>query len=579
MKKKIIYGLLSLLAMTLGTATLFSCSDNYDQLYKPETSALELDLKIENLQSGTYSNYTLSLPASMSTTTVEVCTNTRWKVRVEESDGWCAIVNNGDGKGNGTFGIRVEQNYGGAERNCRVVVLPTDADGNEITGDPAKSIVISQSYSDVYFNPYSLETFAANDITSRIIEIVADDDIDWTMSVTYNDDSNTGFIHIDNLKFSNQQEEYSNVSNLQGHGSATFNLHLDANHSTAARAGSIILESGVGRIALSISQGGTQASFDAGFDNLPDAVSGTGATISASVYSPDVSWEIQDVRSWMKFDKLSGAANSGTTNLIAEIAPNPSTTPRSAIIYFKPLDDRYPTIAQEITQAGMVFKIDDYNPDIVYQDGETREIRFESQLDWEVSDLSNVEIEGGQLSGSGSDGQQSIKFTIRKYEGNSSRNCGFKIRPKTTDFGVYGTLSANDITISPLEINLVQFGGREPAVSMPWVTSFGQTFAKVEFNYYSPFHDVTGAGIRWKKYDEGDDKWQTLEYSAVEAPHNGYITVEIDNLTAATQYVLQGYVVYSKDDGTDTKFGPVTQVPFTTAGTRPGSGDNPTPGI
>lgn len=110
-----------------------------------------------------------------------------------------------------------------------------------------------------------------------------------------------------------------------------------------------------------------------------------------------------------------------------------------------------------------------------------------------------------------------------------------------------------------------------PAVSIPWLLDgYGQTFATVQFNFYSPFVSIVEAGLQWKKEDASDWNEKTV------VPDNAIqstLSFELTDLDPATKYVARGFV---KDANGNVNYGSVSY-PFTTAGLYPGNGDNPTP--
>lgn len=112
---------------------------------------------------------------------------------------------------------------------------------------------------------------------------------------------------------------------------------------------------------------------------------------------------------------------------------------------------------------------------------------------------------------------------------------------------------------------------REPAVSVPWLADgYTQTSVTVEFNYYSPFYEIVEARLQWRK--AGTEEWNTVP-CAVQNPTEGMVSTTLTGLDPATSYEARGCVV--DRDGRLT-VGTVSY-PFTTAGKRPGAGDNPTP--
>lgn len=217
---------------------------------------------------------------------------------------------------------------------------------------------------------------------------------------------------------------------------------------------------------------------------------------------------------------------------------------------------------------------------------EISQIKAEYTFDVSPAEVQVIPSEGGQirygvLSLSGwkvSTAADWISFSSTSGVGSQDREeTVATIFPNTT-----GAMRSAEIHFNPdneayqgLTVTVMQAANDSvaaPAVSIPWLLNgYGQTFATVQFNFYSPFSEIVEAGLEWKKEDAADWNVKTV------TPDNGIqstVTFELENLEAATKYVARGFV---RDANGVVEYGSVSY-PFTTGGLYPGSEDNPTPG-
>ena len=133
------------------------------------------------------------------------------------------------------------------------------------------------------------------------------------------------------------------------------------------------------------------------------------------------------------------------------------------------------------------------------------------------------------------------------------------------------TLNPAKLGIQPINLGITQAGGREPAISIPWLSdSYSQTTATVNFNFYSPFYAIVEAGLEWSREDGTAPGKMTVRPSDSK---DCTVTFDLTGLDPATRYIARGYVV---DENGTTKYGEWSY-PFSTTGRYPDSGDNPTP--
>ncbi len=575
--EKTIYGLLAMAAIA---ASLPGCSDNIDMQYEPTRTAKRLTAVAVPPRTGTFSDQVLTLAATPSATTVNVSSNTRWSVKVEVEDGWCA-ASAYSGSGDGSFELRTLENLGDKERRCVVTLNAIDAQGNVISGENGAShaITVIQNYSDVHLSPSDLQPFAAKAPGSKEIQIVANEDIEWTLALSYEDreDSQTaGFMNI--AAPSGPAISDLTESGFRGKGNANFTLSLDDNRIAADRVGYITLASGVGTYTIEVRQLGTQFTFDVTTDDYR-TIPAQGGIMTFGVYSPLIGWEIQGCPGWIAFAPDKGNADErDRIPVTATIAANPSGTERQAEIFFVPKGENeslYQKYSVRIVQDPNDFTFTaDINGGLVGETGGEKVIELDSRFDWELGELPDG-VTADRHSGMASGQLQKITVTVGGYQGNT-RDIPVRIIPVPTDFTGLNDVNPAEVGVTAREMTITQFGGKDAAVSVPWVTGFTQTEATLEMNYYSPFEEVTAAGIQWKEYvagDDSEDNWNTIADTDFVKGKSGYATVNVTGLKAATPYVARGYVVVNGRTG----YGTVTTPPFTTAGVRPGGDDNPTP--
>ncbi len=535
-----------------------SCSDNYDAVYMPQESVRSLELQVE---SPDYANERLNLGAARSTTEVKVLSNTRWAVEVTDEGGWCD-VDLTSGSKDGSFRITVRDNMD-AVRYAKVIVYKVDASGvKETTG--SRQIDITQEMSNVRLSPNALESFPADATSSQEFEIVSN--VAWTLTVNYQSEGDTRFITITPLTGMTEGEDGS----FTGNENARFSLSLAPNRTAARRTAMLILRSEVATYSVDISQLGSDYTFDVS-PSESQVVAAEGGTINFGILSLS-DWDIQQAPDWITFSRTTGDKSESRVETVATILPNNTTGERNAQIYFKPRDAQYQQVSVSIVQRAFTFGFTVSPSDglgIISEAGETRTLKIDSTFDWTLELPSWVKAD--RTSGMASLSEQTVTLTVDANTTNANRTGSVKIVPQTTRFGGVVDITPSSVGVGIAILSVIQFGGREPAVSVPWIVDgYTQTAATIEFNYYSPFYDITDAGLEWRREDSAD--WIKTS-STVADPKEGVISVALTNLDAATKYIARGYVVYA--DG-KVKYGTAT-VPFTTAGQRPTEGDLQTP--
>lgn len=327
--KHIFFGLLAASALIGG---LTSCSsDNTDELYVPQKVAHTMTLDVE---SDVYANGKLSFGAAPGRATVKVESNTRWAAEVIGSTGgWCDI-DAYSGSNGGTFTISVRENLS-ETRNCIVRVYMTDSEGN-ITEDGSQDISVSQEASNVRLSPSSLEPFAAANPEPKNFEIIAN--AKWTLSLTYDYGSSVEFVTIHPEQESMTLQPDGTYS---GENNARFSITLEPNRTSAQRTAIMTLKSEVGTYSITITQLGSEYTFDVSPLEL-QTVPVEGGEVTFYVLSLS-GWKVStSAVEWIKFEPSAGEGSDEPTRITAMISPNTTGAFRTAEIRFIPDNSNYP---------------------------------------------------------------------------------------------------------------------------------------------------------------------------------------------------------------------------------------------
>lgn len=557
MKTRHIFLILASALMMLG---LPACSDNTDAGLMPAVSERRLAVD------GHDGAFTISLSAAPSTSEIKVESNTLWKVEVVCDGGWCS-VDKVSGRGNESFSMILRDNMI-AKRTCSVTVCMVDKDGEKLKDVPGSSIAITvtQDVSNVRIDPSSLPPFSPQGNPREEIRVVAN--VEWSLDVSYEGANPSRFITVTPAGGDMRDDGGGTFS---GNGEASFYLNVEDNRTAADRKAYLNLRSDAGEYSMEISQLKSEYTFDVSpVENQVAAAAG--GTIRFGVLSI-VGWDVSTSADWISFSVPSYAEGSDSrVETAAAVAPNASGRERSAEIYFEPKDDRYQKLSLTVTQRGydLAFAMSSSDGSaVVMEGGGQLSFDLDSRFGWKIATPSWVSA--SRYEGDASEKPEVIDLKVEANLTNNNRSGVVTVTPQPTGFAGGVTLDPKVLGIEPLRFSVTQFGGREAAISVPWIVDgYTQTSAVIEFNYYSPFAEVSEAGLQWRKEDASG--WNDSP-SAVSNPTEGTVTVVLDALDPATKYVARGYV---KDANGAVKYGTVSY-PFTTAGRYPSGDDNPTP--
>lgn len=319
----------------------------------------------------------------------------------------------------------------------------------------------------------------------------------------------------------------------------------------------------------------TQLGFN--FDVTPvedQVVAAAGGSINFGVLSI-VGWDVRSNADWVTFSVPSYDHSSTLERVVtvASVEPNSDGYERTAEIVFVPRSPKYPVVPISLVQRGYDLTYHLTSNDgsgLVMENGGSLGIELDARFNWHVE--APDWISASPAWGGASDVMQAIGLTVDANYSNNNRTAFVTVYPETTPFPGGIMLDPVRLGIEPVRFGVTQFGGQEPAVSVPWVMDgFGQEYATVQFNYYSPFYPIEGAGLQWRRAE--DDEWNDMPCEVTNVT-DGVVSFDLTGLVAATKYVARGYVRYA---GERVKYGSATY-PFTTAGVRPGRYDNGLPG-
>lgn len=252
--------------------------------------------------------------------------------------------------------------------------------------------------------------------------------------------------------------------------------------------------------------------------------------------------------------KGNGAATFGI-----DLQNNRTAADRKAFINLR---SQVATYTVEITQqkSTYTFDVSPAENQIMPAEGGNIEFGVLSLSNWSVASSADW-IKFSPVSGESSGSRVSTIATVLPNTTGAERTAIIRFIPEDKSY------QEQSVTVTQRP----RMEDREPAVSLPWLDNdYSQTSVTVKFNYYSPFYEIVGAGLEWRM--AGAQEWNTVE-TAVSNPVEATVSIRLEGLDPATGYEARGYVT----DSSGRRVTGSISYPFTTAGQRPGAGDNPTP--
>ncbi len=563
MKTRHIFSLVATAAIIL--TGIHGCSDNLDTTLIPIKSALEL--KVDGHSTGFSVDYGAEPNNNIG---VSVESNTLWKVDIECTGGWCS-ADKLTGRGDETFTLKILENIN-KERYAFVNVYIVDEKGDPVASSDGQTtsiqMTLKQAVSDVRLSPSSFEPFMAQGNERKRMQI--DSNVAWTLDVTYEGEEPSEFV---NITPADGQMTPTGDGKFSGDGNASFDLTLSENRTAAERRAFITLRSAIATYSVEIIQNKSNYTFDVS-PTEPQIIKAEGDTIEFGINSLS-DWYVQsanDLKDWITFSPAEGKASPVRVTTKAIIKPNTTGSERRANIEFKASEEKYGRMSVDIIQEAFPTTFDISRVDtvgVVTDKGDVLLLELDSRFNWETTASSWLRL--NPVSGPASNSTTKISVVVDANKTNDNRTGSVTITPLPTEVATGITLDPSNLGIQPLQLSVTQSGGRDAAISVPWLRDdYTQTSATVEFNFYSPFYAIVEAGLEWGK--EGSSTLNTLSVKPSNAT-DATVSFELTGLDPSTKYVARGYVKY--EDG-NPKYGSWS-FPFTTAGQYPGSGDNPTP--
>ncbi|MDE6741148.1 MAG: BACON domain-containing protein, partial [Muribaculaceae bacterium] len=556
MKTKNIFGLIVAFAIMITGMAVGGCCDNLNKEFEPISSA-NRTLTIN----GSPRDTTITLTAGAATRTINVKSNTRWTVRVIDGGGWCT-TDVMSGRGDESFTISVMENTGQL-RKCNVEISAVDAEGQQDNNRSlVKTVNIVQTESSVRINPSSLESLPATE-DNMSFEIIAN--AEWTLDISYENENTPHFLSIT----PGTNMEQTGENEFSGSENARFSLHVAANGSDASRVGYLNLRpaGAVAPYTVEIRQNKSEYTFDVSAERR--TVEPQGGTITFGVLSQS-EWTVSSSDPQVRFSPDSGIGNGRPETTIATFPPNLTDTVRTVRVRFVPAKENF--VPQEVTVTQqpftMIFNVSRGSlPGVVTEVEEsTYTINVASTFKWSVANTPDW-VTVTPDNGDGSLNNATLSVKIARNVTDSQRPGTITVEPLPTEFYDDIEIDPRSVGIMPYTIHVIQYGGQQPAISVPWVSDgITQEEAVLKFNYYSPYVAIDGAGLEWRKV--GDTEWKS-ETATITDSNSGTLTIRLSGLNPVTRYEARGYVMV----GSQKIPGSATEG-FTTAGRYPDTTDN-----
>lgn len=554
--------LYSILAGLLMITTAIGCSGNEDPGLRPNQKTLEL--KVD----GKDAAFTLNLGAQQDTYEIDVESNTLWRVEAVSDGGWISL-DKVSGKGNESFSFSIRDNML-AERTGSITVAMIDAQGEPLSGVSGSSLTITirQAMSNVRLSPSSLEPFKATGNARQLFRVTAN--VTWNLEVVYDGDRNSDYLTIER---ESGDMSADGKGGFTGSGEAAFYMSIADNRTASERIAYLNLKSDAGEYSVEIRQVKSEYTFDVS-PITTQVVNPQGTAIEFGVYSLS-DWYIQSadpLDDWITFSATQGKASENRVTTVATVKPNTTRSQRTAHLEFKAVEAQYGVLTVDIVQEAfaMTFAVSPQDlADVVMEEGGSYSVSVSSTFNWQIAKTPGwISVTPGH--GEPSVDAKTLDVRIDRNAANMQREDVITVIPLKTEFHEGVQIDPETVGVKPLTIPVVQYGGQKPAISVPWVSDgIRQKEATLIFNYYSPFTAINEAGLEWRM--AGETAWNSLPVPISDGK-SGTVTAKLTGLQAATDYEARGYVIV----GTEKFTGSATEA-FTTAGSYPGSDDNPIP--
>ncbi|MDR2584662.1 MAG: Ig-like domain-containing protein [Prevotellaceae bacterium] len=292
--------------------------------------------------------------------TFNVTSNANWTATVTDGGSWLSITGASTGSNNGSFTAAATANTG-TERTGKITVT-----GGGVT----QTISVTQEGVGARLNVSPTDTWHFISAFGETKEFTISSNVNWT--ITCNDDW---------LKFDHSS----------GTGDATVNVTALVNPtaSKSARFATITFTGGGITIPVSVMQNMSMGYQSSGGITFP----ATGGNLTSNICST-VNWSVTSNVTWLKVDKSgyqdSTPSNGDWVSVTLTADPNPSTSPRSAIVTVKGVNEFEATATYY--QEGEAARLSVSPTDtwfFISAFGETKEFTISSNVNWTVTSDDN----------------------------------------------------------------------------------------------------------------------------------------------------------------------------------------------
>lgn len=349
-----------LLRMILRTAALLavvlagvSCSDNLNETLEPADGTRLFIIPTSQQNDNLATDHLLRVGSPSTPVTVEVRSNTRWSVEVNDCSGaWCSVTFPDDRDvviGDGEFTIQIAANQNTTTtRKCTVVIYALDINGERVP-DTSFDIRVEQDLQNVEVPDATRAELVATGGTETF-EIISDQA--WTASVNMPDWMT--LFSSDEAVERTSEGSLVYTPHLSGETkTVVITVAISRNLTLSRRRGLVTIASPTSSftpIHIELTQSAAENAFDV-MPSTDRTVSAEGATLTFEVFSPTNDWELvmPVAAPWLTADITSGGPTQGTAVTLT-VAPSAEYNTREAMVRFRVRDRDNTEIPVRITQ-------------------------------------------------------------------------------------------------------------------------------------------------------------------------------------------------------------------------------------
>lgn len=350
----------NLVRILIGTAVTIlvliagaSCSDNLNETLEPSDGTRLFIIPTSQQNDNLAADHLLRVGSPSTPVTVEVHSNTRWTVEVNDCSGaWCSVTFTDDRDvvvGDGEFTIQIAANQNTVTtRKCTVVIYAVDINGERVP-DTSFDIRVEQDLQNVEVpDATRAELVAAGG--AEAFEIISDQT--WTASVNMPD-----WMTLSSADESVERTPGGSLvytPALSGEAqTARITVTITRNLTLSRRRGLVTIaspSSSFTPIHIELTQSAAESAFDV-TPSTDRTVSADGGELTFEVFSPSNDWELlmPVAASWLTADVTSGGPTHGTAVTLT-VAPSAEYNTRETVVRFRVRDRDNTEIPVRITQ-------------------------------------------------------------------------------------------------------------------------------------------------------------------------------------------------------------------------------------